>query len=571
MKLLTELLQPPRNRLFYQTFRGIFLFAAILFIYGTLALTVHAEEPLPEADWLADFTYTLDGTAGTITLKRYNGTRENLVIPGSVELDGVQYQTVLYRYLFLYCDKSTVKSVHISSGVKFPDNSEGLFQNLSALETLTFGTELDTSNVTVIKSLFSRCSALKKLDLSMWDTAGVSSLQSVFYGCESLEEINLAGLDTANVTTMASMFYSCKQVARLDLSGFDTTKVTDMSRMFAECNALAEIDLSSFHTENVTNMHNMFYSCMQMTAVDLSGFDTAKVTDFGGMFYYCYRISELDLSTFDLQAATTTDSMLTSMGGLNKIITPAAVGELSTSIPAHFYKRDASGNLIYDQSYSTLESVPSCTALYRFIGATICFCIDRQESEVALQMIEKDVSAPLRLNTFEKEGYIFQGWQQYIGSTDGPVEHARYSDGEVVTNINLEMDWPYTFLYAIWKPIRSFTFSIPASAQLTFLDTGVMGAEIPYSIVYTGNDADCVRVQTTAGKLTDAFSNEMTLNCWNTRPTWFVLEDGGGTLNEDTGFYEGTGVITVSVNSAYLEGERAGLYTGTLTVTVGYL
>ena len=146
---------------------------------------------------------------------------------------------------------------------------------------------------------------------------------------------------------------------------------------------------------------------------------------------------------------------------------------------------------------------------------------------------------------------------------------ADYGDGETVTNP--EPPGVAFRLYPVLKKARSFCLTIPARATLGLMESGSIGVEIPYSITYTGYNADCVRVTAEAGELSDAFGNGIPLNCWNDRPTWFVMEGGGGTLNEGTGNYEGTGVITVAVLSAYLEGIGAGLYTGTLTVTVGFL
>ena len=688
------MLKPPWSTLFTKALRGLFLLAVTLSLTVLAGMEVHAEEPAPEEGWLNDFEYSLDGTAGTITLKKYTGTKEILVIPGSVELEGVTYGTVLQKFLFLYADKSMLKNIQIASGVTFPADSEGLFKNLTALESLTFGEDLDTSNVTKMSGLFYGCSALQSLDLHMWDTENVTAMDFLLQDCAALEDLNLTGWSTSNVTTMKYMFFDCrlikamdlstldtgnvktfqgmfsgcyalkelnltgidthsaesfasflvrcdsleevdvsslntsnvtnfssmfsamlslkkldvsmldvskgedfsdmfardkvleelnltgwhmenaKDISRMfqedsklkavDLSGFHTDQVTTMNAMFWLCKALEAPDFSSFNTANVTTMQNMFYQCSSMKKLDLSSFSTAAVTDYSSMFAYDTALNELDLSGFDLSAATKTDGMLRNVKNLRKLVTPKIMGTHSIPLNNWFYEKDAFGNFLMDTHYTAMEEAPASTPIYRFIGYTVVFCEDETDTVKVEQKIETGVATPLRLNTFEKEGSVFQGW-----SRDPNAYTPTYSDGQVVTN--LVSSNAYIYLYPVWSGTRRFTFTIPASAQLTMLEDGALGAEIPYSIVYTGRNADCVRIQASAGYMRDAFDHELQLNCWNTRPTWFVMEDGGGTLNESTGFYEGTGVITVSVNSAWLNGVEAGLYRGNLTVTVGYL
>ena len=226
-----------------------YLLFAILLLFLPTA-TAHAEEPAAAEGWLEDYEYTVDDAAGTVTLKNYVGEGGSLVIPGSVLLEGREYRVALYRFLFLYSDKSRITSIHVGSGVKFPDDSEGLFKGLPALESLTFGEGLDTSNVKEMRYLVGSCPALKKLDMGMWDTGNVTRLDGVFQSCKGLEEINLAGWDTSNVTRMYSLFSGCQSLKTVDLSGFDTSKVTNFYGMFSGCYALESLDLSRFDTHS---------------------------------------------------------------------------------------------------------------------------------------------------------------------------------------------------------------------------------------------------------------------------------------------------------------------------------
>ena len=97
------------------------------------------------------------------------------------------------------------------------------------------------------------------------------------------EFIGLSNLDTSQVTDMESMFGSCV-VKELDLSNWDTSKVTDMSNMFATCNNLKKINLKSFNTKNVKSMHDMFFGCPKLRKLDLSSFETPNLTNIDLMF-----------------------------------------------------------------------------------------------------------------------------------------------------------------------------------------------------------------------------------------------------------------------------------------------
>ena len=78
--------------------------------------------------------------------------------------------------------------------------------------------------------------------------------------------IDLSNVDTSNVTNMSSMFSDCRSLTSLDLRVFDTRNVTDMSRMFYNCSKLNYILISEkWNTDNVTSSWYMFYCCSSLT------------------------------------------------------------------------------------------------------------------------------------------------------------------------------------------------------------------------------------------------------------------------------------------------------------------
>ena len=118
-----------------------------------------------------------------------------------------------------------------------------------------------------------------------------------FYDCKNLKEFEgMSNLNTSEVTNMYSMFSGCSSLASLDLSNFNTESVTSMRYMFSGCSSLASLDLSNFNTENVTDMYSMFKSCSKLVYLNLSGFSTANVADMGYMFYICSQLQVIHAS-----------------------------------------------------------------------------------------------------------------------------------------------------------------------------------------------------------------------------------------------------------------------------------
>lgn len=168
---------------------------------------------------------------------------------------------------------------------------------------------LDTSNITNMTSMFHYCQKLTSLNLSNFNTSNVTTMNNMFSYCSKLSSLDLSNFDTSNVTDMSLMFNQCNTLNTLDLSGWNTSKVTNMSNMFYYCNTFNTLDLSDLNTSNVTNMSNMFSQCKNLTSLDLSNFNTSKVTNMSTMFSGCTNLIHLDIRNFDFTKATSNSSM----------------------------------------------------------------------------------------------------------------------------------------------------------------------------------------------------------------------------------------------------------------------
>jgi surface protein len=155
---------------------------------------------------------------------------------------------------------------------------------------------LNTSNVTNMREMFSRCLSLTSLDLSHFDTSNVTNMNNMFFSCIGLTNLDVSHFNTNNVTDMFNMFCGCSSLTNLDVSSFDTHNVQNMGGMFSGCEALTHINIDNFETGNVTSMKQMFSWCKSLTSLDLRKFNTSNVTDMYMMFYACSNLTGICVS-----------------------------------------------------------------------------------------------------------------------------------------------------------------------------------------------------------------------------------------------------------------------------------
>ena len=164
-----------------------------------------------------------------------------------------------------------------------PENIEYWFDSLTNLTTIENMNNLDTSNVTDMSGMFSRCSSLTSINLTGLDTSNVINMQDMFMDCTLLTNVDITGLNTSKVTSMRRMFMRCNNIQNLDLSNWDTSNVENMSMMFCRCTSLTNLNLSGWNTAKVDGMMQMFDRCTSLTDLDLSSFDTGIVRSYSGM------------------------------------------------------------------------------------------------------------------------------------------------------------------------------------------------------------------------------------------------------------------------------------------------
>ena len=166
-----------------------------------------------------------------------------------------------------------------------------MFSNCNALSDID-PDDFDTYSMQSLGYMFNNCTSLTELDLSGWNTSRVTSMSSMFYGCSNLQSLNLNGLSTAGLTTVSSMFAYCPNLTTLNIVGFNFgTKVTSYSSLFYGDSSLTTLDLSGWNSTTVKYMNSMFYNCSNLTTIYVGdNWSTDAVTSSGSMFTGCASI-----------------------------------------------------------------------------------------------------------------------------------------------------------------------------------------------------------------------------------------------------------------------------------------
>ena len=251
---------------------------------------------------------------GSKSWDSYKNNIEKIVITGKITFNK---ETSLYGLFSKMTSLKTIEGLSNLDTSKVTD-MDSMFRDCSSLETLDVS-GFDTSRVTDMSGMFYECNSLTTLDVSHFDTSKVTRMGSMFHGCSSLETLDVSGFDTSRVTDMDGMFYECRKLQIIDVSKFDTSKVKSMGFMFSYCEGVKTIDVSNFNTENVTIMCNMFQSASQCEVLDVKNFNTSRVTRMDGMFSGCKSITSLDLKNFDTSKVTNMKYMFGNDTKLKKV------------------------------------------------------------------------------------------------------------------------------------------------------------------------------------------------------------------------------------------------------------
>ncbi len=295
---------------------------------NTYYLTMQYSAWLDDWDW--EFVITRNTHTGSqiiaesyILLKKYNGDKTNLTVPGY----GYFYQKNRgigdmgqYDWFDMPFQKYTVFSENKpftnidESGLTIPNTTlktinfeKGFsilyilsFDGCTSLESINFN-EINTSQMYDMTGMFQNCENLKTINgFNEFDTSNLCRTEYAFYECKSITEIDLSNFNTSNVDYMSGMFWGCENLKTIKgIDKFDTSTLMRTDYMFARCKNLTSIDLSSFNTSNVEKFNSMFSDCKSLKTISLPNFTSPKVINVQFMFDNCCNLEYIDLSNCD--------------------------------------------------------------------------------------------------------------------------------------------------------------------------------------------------------------------------------------------------------------------------------
>ena len=170
----------------------------------------------------------------------------------------------------IYTDKTNHVDVQVSEGNKWYSyllsKDKGLYKiEGDSVKKVVVKADITTSGDTIISK------STIEASFKGSNTSNVTNMNSMFTKCSGLTSLDLRNFNTSNVTDMDSVFKGCKGLKSLDVSSFDTSKVTDMGYMFDVCKSLTSLDLSGWVISDATNTTYMFYACPNLSTIRMVG------------------------------------------------------------------------------------------------------------------------------------------------------------------------------------------------------------------------------------------------------------------------------------------------------------
>ena len=433
-------------------------------------------------------------------------------------------------------NKTSIKAVSFKDVVKPVSTSYWFYEckNLTDVDL----TNLDTSAVTDMSSMFGYCSSLTSFGLNSFNTSAVTDMSYMFSYCSSLTSLDVSSFDTSAVTSMDYMFNSCSSLTSLDVSTFNTKTVTSMNCMFQSCRSLTSLDVSSFDTKAVIWMGGMFEGCRALTNLDASSFDTSAVTDMRWMFNSCSSLTSLDISSFDTKAVTSMGYMFYNCSALEKLTLGAKFAfKGDTKLVDATWRGINTG-----KEYTT--SVLTSTYDGPTMADTYIKCFDIKFDAMGGKSSESKKIGYIgmafdSLPTAEKRGYDFVGWfTEKQGGTqllvNQPITqstyYAQYTEHKYTITVTNDVAG------TMGDKTKDFTFQLKM--------TGNTPAELPYT---KGTETGTLKVTDGVVEFTLSDGESITLGNILIDTTYKITEVDGasngyavestnssGTLTEDT-------------------------------------
>ncbi len=311
----------------------------------------------------------------------------------------------------------------------------------SGIEMLNVG-KLVTEATTDVSGMFSY-SNITYLDLSDFDFSNVENMFNMFAKMSAIESIIFPDdINTSKVTTMAGLFNDCPNLRNADVSNFDTTNVKDMNGMFRFTPMLANVDVSGFDTSSLEGAIESMFSKNGTAVLDLTTFDTSRINIMRNLFLSNTAITTIYASD-DFKTELVPNQDVNSDGhNLFKGATNL-VGGAGTS-----YANSPNNNKEYARIDDPDNGEPGYftpkNARYVRYNANVPDgeTVTGETKSGYLPAGDGVASGHLTANGYARAGYKFMGWAT---SSDGAKA---YDDGAEITIAEASKE-PLS-LYAVW-------------------------------------------------------------------------------------------------------------------------
>ena len=201
---------------------------------------------------------------------------------------------------------------------------------------------------------------------------GLSSMNMWFYQMSGLTKVTgISNLNTANVTSLRSTFNGCSSLTTLDLSTFNTANVkSNMDYMFSSCSALTTIYVSDlWTTENVTSGNEMFNACQSLVGGQGTTFSTShRGLDYahidGGTANPGYFTEKVNYNDGDIFTAETVEGIMLKYRVISEADKTCQVG---TMVDTDSWISSDIANAVDDPMVEGTITIPEYAKGYRVI------------------------------------------------------------------------------------------------------------------------------------------------------------------------------------------------------------
>ena len=116
-----------------------------------------------------------------------------------------------------------------------------------------------------------------------------------------MEVVDISGWDTSNVTNMVYMFSRCENLKNIiGIENLDVSKLEDTQGMFDMCVSLVELDLTNWNPKLLQKTRYMFYDCLNLKIIkNIENWQLPNIKDVSYMFCNCTKL-DVNLSNWDL-------------------------------------------------------------------------------------------------------------------------------------------------------------------------------------------------------------------------------------------------------------------------------